>query len=412
MLACDEASYEYLFAQADAAFELEGCPRCERDDDDVLSDDEDDFGNNVLAQRVYDARYRCVTLPDGDIHLCDAGCPYAEEDREGNLVCPHTGRVVARCCAERTDLSTGRVTWSSDPDMQSGTPYGGWIKKRDMMSLSKDAFTYARQLDDSEMPWCTSAPGRARRSASKRGALCVDEIEVPDVGPKRLRTTKRDVDLTDVRHALLEEAERTLLGLLGKQRSGGRLSAKASTFDPRLLTKEVLFPAVLKKYLKEMRASGRLPQMDDVHNISLQVDKVIAEERAKAHHKSDRVRQPGFREAAARLAVTLWSGACRTPHMQETKRGTDAFRPFCAGVFYAFKRGLTLPDGGVLVPRVDAFTNALPSPRAIAADPAIKSLHASSHRGLKAIHRCINSVSAPEALKLFDEAVRAAKSVR
>ena len=368
----------------------------------------------MLAQRLSDARARCVTLPNGDIHLCDEDCPFAEEDREGDLVCPHTGRVCGRCIAERTDQSTGRSTWSSDPDMQSGTPYGGWGKKRDMQQASNQAYVLAGGLDDTEMPCaCPSSPSPAgARASSKRGALCVDEEAPLDAVPKRQRATKRDVELDDVRQGLLDEAERTLLDLLGKQWCGGKRTAKAPAVDPRLLNKEVLFPAVLKKYLKECRASGRLPQMDDVHNISLAVDKVIAEETTRAQCPTDRVRQPGFREASARLAVSLWAGACRTPHMQAAKRGADAFRPFCAGVFYAFKRGLTLPDGTVIVPRVDAFTQALPEPRAIAADPASKSLHASSHKGLKAIHRCINSVGAEEALTLFDEVIRVAKCVR
>lgn len=416
MLVCNEASHEALdlFAEADAAFALECCPTCEKDDEDILSDDEDEFGNNLLAQRLSDARSRCVTLPNGDIHLCDSECPFAEEDREGNLVCPHTGRVVGRCVAERTDLSTGRSTWSSDPDMQSGTPFGGWGKKRDMEAASRAAFLYANGLDDTEMPCAPPAtpPLNAQRAASKRGALCVDEDAPPDEGPKRIRATKRDVELGDVRQGLIDEAERTLLDLLGNRRFTGKRTTKAPTYDPRLLKKDVLFPAVLKKYLKETLACGRLPQIDDVHNISLHVDKVIAEERTKTQDTSDRVREPGFRSASARLAVSLWAGACRTPYLSEARRGADAFRPFCTGVFYAYKRGLTLNDGTVLVPRVDAFTNALPSQRVIASDPASKSLHASAHKGLKAIHRCISSVSTQEAHALFEEVIRVAKCVR
>ena len=40
------------------------------------------------------------------------------------------------------------------------------------------------------------------------------------------------------------------------------------------------------------------------------------------------------------------------------------------------------------------------------------SLHASAHKGLKAIHRCISSVSTQEAHALFEEVIRVAKCVR
>ena len=316
MLVCNEASHEALdlFAEADAAFALECCPTCEKDDEDILSDDEDEFGNNLLAQRLSDARSRCVTLPNGDIHLCDEDCPFAEEDREGDLVCPHTGRVCGRCIAERTDQSTGRSTWSSDPDMQSGTPYGGWGKKRDMQQASNQAYVLAGGLDDTEMPCaCPSSPSPAgARASSKRGALCVDEEAPLDAVPKRQRATKRDVELDDVRQGLLDEAERTLLDLLGKQWCGGKRTAKAPAVDPRLLNKEVLFPAVLKKYLKECRASGRLPQMDDVHNISLAVDKVIAEETTRAQCP-DRSRAPARVPRGERAPRRLALGGC-VPH--------------------------------------------------------------------------------------------------
>lgn len=414
MRACCEARHEEYdpFAEADAALALDSCNQGDEDEE-IGSDEEDDFGNNLLEVKLQETRTRCVTLPDGDVHLCDSDCPFAEDDLCGHLVCPYTGRVVGLQCADRTDQSTGRSTWSSDPDMQSGTPFGGWGRKRDMVAASRSAWLGASELDDSEMPQMQAPklPDVEKRAATKRGALCVDEDAPVDSAPKRQRATKRCVELGDVRRGLLEEAERTLLDLLGKQRISTK-SLRAPVVDPRLLNKEVLFPAVLKKYLKETLASGRRPQMDDVHNISLAVDKVIAEERDRSLCSSLRVRQPEFREASARLAVSIWSGACRTPYLSDARRGADAFRPFCAGVFYAFKRGMTLPDGTVIVPRIDAFTNALPKQKAIATDPSSKSLHASSHKGLRAIHRCINSVDASAALTIFEEAVRVAKSVR
>ena len=420
MIACT-ALEDDLFGQADAAFALHEAETfaCQPEEE-INSDDEDDWGTSLLSRRLEEARARTVVLPDGDVHVCDAECPYAEEDpREGAYVCRYTGLVVARCCAERTDQSTGRSTWSSDPDMQSGTPLGGWGKKRDMMQASRHAYSQAQRLDDAEMPACAApaappSPSTANgRLNGKRGALCVDEAPPVDVGPKRQRASKRDVQTSDMRSTLLAEAERALLDLLGKQTSSNK--RKQSSVDPRLLNKEVLFNASLKKYLKETLANGRNPNMDDVSNIALAVDRVISEEQTKQARVSEpptlRVFEPRFRESSTRLAVSLWVGACSTPYLRNAKRGADSFRPFCAGVFYAFKRGLTLCDGTVLVPRMDAFAKALPNQRLIASDPASKSLHASSHKGLCTIHKCIGSVDLADARRLFDDAIRGAKQM-
>ena len=132
------------FAEAEAAWALACAESAPSAPEDVIdSDDEDDWGGSRLKTRLNDARARTVVLPTGDIHVCDSTCPFAEEDKDGNMVCAHTGIVVCRACAERTDRSTGRSTWSSDPDMQSGSSGsgygGGWVKKRDMMQASRSA---------------------------------------------------------------------------------------------------------------------------------------------------------------------------------------------------------------------------------------------------------------------------------
>lgn len=78
--------------------------------------------------------------------------------------------------------------------------------------------------------------------------------------------------------------------------------------------------------------------------------------------------------------------------MKKAKRGTDAYRPFVCGVLYAFKRGLTLADGTVLVPQCAALANALPVLRGTGGNHVAKTLHSSSHRGMCTLSRCIASV--------------------
>jgi hypothetical protein len=365
---------------------------------------------------------RVCRLPDGDIHVCDDDeCPYAvlgcdhNGHSNGDWVCAHTGRVIMRHCEERTDMSTGRSTWSADPDVNAGGPMGGkWRKKRDMRKESQSAYIAAKQFDDSEMPMAIEAP-KAVRTGAKRGALCVDEAAPEDTGPKRHRISKKDVASSSTRSLLIDEAVTTFARLFGKRVSTPKDEKPA--VDARLLDFNLLYQAAVKKYLKETVAKGGRPSMDEIHNIALAVDNVIADEKRKlAEHTTGRggpsVTGNTFRMNAARLAVALWTGACGTSYLSQARRGADSFRPFCAGVYYAMKRGLTLADGTVLVPKVDKFTQALPTQRVIAADPALKSLHASSHRGLCTIHRAIAAAGDARAARgSFGEAIRIAKAL-
>jgi hypothetical protein len=385
-------------------------------------DEEDEWG--ILAsQRAHDEmRSRTCRLPDGDIHVCDDECPYAVQGVDcnghgnGDWVCAHTGRVVMRYCEVRTDNSTGRSTWSADPDMQGGGPMGGkWRKKRDMKKESQHAYMTSRQFNDAEMPRAIEAP-KAARTGAKRGALCVDEAAPEDTGPKRLRVSKKDVTSSATRSLLMDEATTTFSKLFGKH-GISTTSTKVPTFDARLLDFNLLFQAAVKKYLKETAAKGGRPSMDEVHNIALAVNNVIADEKRKLA-EAEQSQKGGvtgmrFRGLAARLAVALWTGACSTPYLSQARRGADSFRPFCAGVYYAFKRGLALADGTVLVPRIDEFAQALPSSKVIASDTALKSLHASSHRGLCTIHRAIAAAGEPaQAKRLFMECIRISQSLR
>jgi hypothetical protein len=155
--------------------------------------------------------------------------------------------------------------------------------------------------------------------------------------------------------------------------------------------------------------------MDDIHNIALAVDGVISAEKRKHADRSEVAFGKGvggthFRNEAARLAVAMWSSACSTTYLSKARRGGDSFKPFCAGVFVAMKRGMSLADGTVIVPRVNGFSAMLPSPKTIASNPALKSLHASGHRGLCTLHRCIAAAgSSEESRRIFSEAIRISK---
>ena len=422
MTASDALWADFDEARALARFEDPGNSAESGDDGD---DGDDEFGDPASAIAL---RSRVCRLPDGDVHVCDDSCPYTVPGLDhngranGDMVCIYTGLVIRRCCETRTDFSTGRSTWCSDPDVNGNGSYGSkWRKKRDMKKESENARTSATTMDDAAMPEAIEAPKTAR-SGFKRGALCVDEEAPVDTGPKRIRVCKKDVASSTTRAVLNDEALTTFSKLLGNGSSGcsagttGKKVDSKPQVDARLLDFDVLFNAALKRYLKKTASDGTRPCFDDLHNLALAVQAVIADEKLKLakadENKADAgfsVTGIGFRQRAANLAVAIWSGACVTPYLSKARRGADSFRPFAVGVFYAFKRGLVLSDGTVLVPQVDAFAKALPSNRAIAADSSLKSLHASAHRGLCTLHRSIAAAGAlPEARKIFAEAIRAA----
>lgn len=400
-----------LWAEADAARNFADTV-CHPASSDIDSDEEDEWGNNILELRAQTADASMVRLPDGDIHLCGPGCPHAEPQKDGDLVCPFSGMVCGHATAERTDHSTGRSTWSVDPDMQGGAPMGGaWRKKVDRVAASKQAHCLARQFDDTVMP--AAKEQRVFKTPAKRGALCVDEEPQSDALAKRARNSKKECETSDQMHNLITEAAGIFTKLMSVRKVRSKEVASKPVVDTRLLKTDALFNAALRKYLKEMIARGARPSMDDVHNISLAVENVVTEEKRKLETsttmRSGSFTSIRFRELVSRIAVSLWLGSCKTPYMDQARRGGDSFRPFCVGVYYSFKRGLTLSDGTPLVPACTGFADSLPTQREVAANHTAKSLHASSHRGLCSIHRCIASVDIQQQREVFRPVLRLAR---
>ena len=118
-----------LWAEADAAASIH-LSMTHESEDALGSDDEDEWGNNILLQTANAVKSTMIRLEDGDIHLCDASCPYAIMRKDGDLVCPFSSMVISHVAAERTDYSTGRSTWSADPDMKAETPEDTLFGKR------------------------------------------------------------------------------------------------------------------------------------------------------------------------------------------------------------------------------------------------------------------------------------------
>lgn len=377
------------------------------EDESVAQRDRHLFGDDLLQEALL-ARTSIVRLPDGDIHLCGRHCRLGVPDRDGNSICPHTGLIVARVCEQRTDNSTGRSTWSVDPDLHQST-HGHWKCKRNVTKASASAFIVAQSIAKDVLPPPIAPP--ARKPVSKRGALCVGEAN-PASGsaPKRSRTSRGNVG-TMQQHMVFAEEASSIFGKLVLKKCVS--TAKSCTLKPELLNFETLYYASLRKYLKERVVQGVPPTADDIHNIALAVQVILKSQQSAVTIRANGSRNsnPVFRTLVSKLIVAAWMAARDTPYFKNTKRSGDSFRPFAIGCMYAFKRGLSLHDGTVVVPQCKELAAAMPTARMVAADPLLKSMHSASHRGLCTLHRCIASAPLDEVKRLFAPVVEIAARI-
>jgi hypothetical protein len=168
--------------------------------------------------------------------------------------------------------------------------------------------------------------------------------------------------------------------------------------------------ASVRKYTKQCLARGVAPSIDAVHNLSLMVHAARAAARAElaAQHNIAAIRTVRFRDVCSTLVVKLWRACCNTSYLLNARRGTDSFRPFVCGVLYAFKRGLVLANGSVLVPQCPHLAAALPVLGSTGGNTMAKTLRSSSHRGMCTLLKCIASVPPEEQNALFAEVVTCA----
>ena len=119
----------------------------------------------------------------------------------------------------------------------------------------------------------------------------------------------------------------------------------------------------------------------------------------------------GMRNAVPSLIASLWKAACKTPYFESARRGADSYKPFVAGCIYALKRGVSLKDGQVVIPKLPILTEGLPTLRTVTTGTAAKALQASSHRGLCSLHRSIASCDQHTASKLFATSIHLASAL-
>lgn len=379
--------------------------------------------------------YPIFYLPCGDIHVCKGmNCPHVDLTYDKSYVCSISGNHCGTLSV-REDFSTGRQVGSTNPDDKGGLPIGGqWSKKVNMQAMSNAAYIGANRLDDEfgmdlepfsarpeepstppSVPVDQVATGTTPEKKTveivkvKRGARCVDEQD--DDLPSRKRCSVAGVDLErqiqlkrDVANTICKLVNCAKGAAAGRTGKTGKTGTAAKRRDPRLQDKDFVTSIALKKYVKECLYVGSTPNLDEIHNICISAARLAANE--KRRYANDGKHGPlilkvRMRETISALVVSLWSASLKTPYMQNQRRGVDSFRPFCVGVCYALKRGVSLPNGTVVVPTCPNLAESLPTLRSAAPSSAAKALHASSHRGLCTLHRCVSSCTHAEAGELY-----------
>lgn len=383
-----------------------------------------------------------VQLLDGSFHVCKGlKCPFAREvqDNERNSICSLTGRIVATFTeASQSSAWTGRSVGSADPDMVSAAPNRGWRGRRDAMGDSKNAYSMARGMTaaDLEQPKWSSKKEQDKVDGKvepkpKRGAPCVTEIDQEAINrQKRIKAAKRASDMENAKfneRAVLDAA--SIVQKIFQQQSstssgssvnkfsstGGRsggggggpaasapahvvaVTSTAAAPDPRLENFDFVFRVGLKRYLKKCADARVQASLNEIHDVAIAASNFARAKRHESKNARDcakgRMLVVNSRTVSlcATLIISIWNVVVHTTHFQE-HTASDSFRPFAAGILYAFKRGIRLKDNTVVVPAIPEIANQLPTLRSSSATSTARQLQASSHRGLCAVHKSISSI--------------------
>jgi len=251
----------------------------------------------------------------------------------------------------------------------------------------------------------------------KRGAPCIVDVDekalqeqkrnkalrrIASLQDKAVQTRLRSdastvvVKLFSVTHFLKQSQQSNTAHACKKDRSvsGGALTLS----DPRLENYDFVLNMAFKRYVSRCKEQKCAPTVSGIHDVCIAANQFVkkrrrdAQERVETSTSSRKIAINGITvDLCSQLILTLWRAMCTTPHFVGHQTG-DSFRPFAAGVMYALKRGLRLPNNMVLVPAIEEIASQLPTLRSSTATHAARQLQQASHRGLCAIQRGLASI--------------------
>lgn len=402
-----------------------------------------------------------VHSDDPNVHVCvGLRCPFIEMNCDRTYVCS----VVGICWAQQgiNDPFTAGIISSLDENgvRTCGVdPRSASRRRRDPRLASEQAMIVAHDLERAEQAEAKAEAVRANAIMSTAkdhdalalvmatppprsealggpggsGALALAHTpEARSTAPRRRRPLN-----TDQLAALRRDAQDTLDKLTSPRMRPVSAKAKAATGasgPPATSTSHpppappLPSPAIdarasleeeLRAHVRRCQIAGRVPLLDDLHNIELNARHAVNAARQSASGRASATQRGAthgqLRTLGATLVVALWGCVLRSPYMAHAKRASDNFRPFAAGVFFSMRRGVALGDGGdtalMLVPRCGALADALPVVRAAHRGTPTHAVHLSHHRGVRTLLKCIASVPTDEAVDFFSDALRVARTL-
>lgn len=351
----------------------------------------------------------------GEEHVCPGPgkCEFILLNEDRFLVCSKSGICYEAEQVEEA-FDNQLVRRSGNPDDHGGeVSFASFRGRRDSASASELARLQASKIDDSKSVEWAPLETERRREVVKRGARCVGQLAAPEK-KRRTRTPKREVTDYDGKQALVQDASNVIARLL--HADGAREAVVEDGADSKLANVNVdeLVKQLRSRYVRQCLATNQRVNLHVIADIEIGAFEAVREARARLRyaraHSASNV-PVELREAMARLAVSLWTASCSTKYIKEISR-TDGFRAFVSGVLFGTRRGFTLCQGVELIPTLPALAEVLPTLR-MASQTSVKSLQASSHRGLCTLVKSVNSIeSLEERKRIYDVSVSIAKTIK
>lgn len=359
-----------------------------------------------------------VRSTDPAVHACiGMRCPFIETNRDQTYVCSVTGI----CWSQQSfndPFTAGIVSTIDDNGVQTGgvDSRSTSRRRRDPRLASEQAMIAAHAIERAErIEAATAAAHDVALVTASSDAVALQtpssRVETSPAIASKEHTTAIP-QRCRLRHALNAEKiaalRRDAQDMLDKLTSPRQPTMKRLAVPPPPGTSTpAAIEGALRAYIRRCQIAGRMPLLDDLHNIELNMRYAVGA--AKAHSDTSHGRLRGL---GATLVVALWTCVLRSPYMEHTKRTAGNFRPFAAGVFFSMRRGVALAAGApALVPRCGALADALPAVRAAYRGTPTHAVHLSHHRGVRTLLRCIASVPADQTANFFADALRAARAL-
>ena len=363
---------------------------------------------------------------DPSLHVCPgSSCRFCVATVDG-MTCTVSGFTFQRF-AKHDPVAAGNVHSMDDNGVlssQAAAPHYKHGRSTSAHKASTSASIAAHQLgnteeDDEEFIKYGIAQEKTQTLRLADARAHRDPLNVN----RRCRTSKRDITRVSLA-ALVDESKHMFDHLMAAgdpsaSRGCGVRGQRVVLYRRKRMHSD-LSPYIdgagretINRYVADCRARGVHVDMSKIHEMVVAYDnQVVRDARHRLVREEFDARTKWYttvREHICKLAVCLWQSAVNSPYMSTGKHTNDNFRPFVAGIFFSIKRGVTLPNGAVIVPKCLAISSVLPSTRITHQHGPTHQIHLSSHKGVCTLHKAVHSVPDVARDRFFKDVVDIAR---